>query len=127
MSKPIDQMEEEELCVEIAKKLGIKFRVSDGNMDWIVGERMHRDYADAGDIIGIYYYDDGTPYEDIILDWTTDISAAWQLLADFTDYYIEKSGNNYCVNLMDATNTVADSLPLAICRAWLKWKEMEEG
>jgi len=56
--------------------------------------------------------DDWLPY------YSTDISAAWEVVDKYTDAVVEKVGDHYCVNLF-VSSACAETAPLAICRAAL--------
>jgi hypothetical protein len=142
--KNIPTMTNQEVCKEIATIKGIHFRVSDGNMDFICGDRLHRDYANSGDLIGRYIDNNNGKtysYEDLLPNWAEDISDSMSL-ADEVDGNIcfELRINNILMSderymalfwssdpriNRPAYVATAKTIPLAICRAWLMWKREE--
>lgn len=122
----------------IATVKGIEFRISTGVMDFVCGNRLHRDYAMEGEAIGKFtftYDGKSSIYEDTLPNWATDIAAAWELVEEMFsagwNFYLESEHNqksNYWVMFhMDGSDgtRISDSdgeaptAPLAIARAWL--------
>lgn len=78
---------------------------------------------------------DGETFVDCSVPYSTDIGAAWELIASVGFATIERwmDGDgmkaNYCANLCDSRNTsfagCADTAPLAIVRAFLLMKKAQ--
>lgn len=131
--KPIDEMNPDELRRAVAEAKGIQYRVSDGKMDFICGDRICRDYANAGELIAQQpcLYDPGVYHEDALPYWSTCWSDAWYLAEEMkeVEFGIEYIGStglwlaSFEVNDDGMRECISgETMPIAVCRAYIEWK-----
>jgi hypothetical protein len=90
----VSDMPDDVLQKGIATELGIKWRVSDGNMDFICGHRTNREYVEAGTPIGNFEFSNVLCHgwhEDTFPDWCGSLDEMYNLvegldIADKTKY-----------------------------------------
>lgn len=126
----IQQLDAGALRLAVAEALGIKYRVSDGMMDFICGDRLHREYAEKGDLIGMVTcaYDETIQHEDLLSDWPRDLTDAWLLVEEIgKEVFLHHKQDCWACGLFidgfgEVFYATGDTAPIAICRGWLMWK-----
>ena len=79
----IADMDTDLLQRAIATELGIKWRVSDGNMDFICGRRTNREHVEAGTLIGTFPFSNAVCHgerEDTFPDWCGSLDEMYNLV-----------------------------------------------
>lgn len=120
--KQLDEMTPEEIRIEIAERKGIEIINPFPSM---------LTYIDGKTSNGLNHY---AP----VPNWPEDIAAAWKLVTSFIE---NQPWDRFDVDYNGLASTkwrasfsfihkiygeVADTAPLAICKAWLSWKRSEE-
>lgn len=92
----------------------------------------HVDETINGFLFEKVYYKNGIKhYGDHHYNWAENISDAWQLFEEMPESFsIQKDGLQWMVWKRKTNGTVrftdsADTAPMAIALAWLKWKELK--
>jgi hypothetical protein len=140
--KPLDEMNEQEIRLEIAERNGWAIEETEVTP----GEIMYCIFCGDAQVSDQYYDENNAWYEIIcnntLPDWPASIAAAWELVDDMDNNgkwvqmrtpFIDDGYWCGCtpkgITGWNGTPDLwmnAPTAPLAICKAWLAWKRSEE-